>query len=107
MMFKIGDLNRRVELQSPVSIPDGMGALIPSYETVATVWAAIWSTHGSEELKSGQLSMTTSHRIRIWYYADLEADWRIKRGDDYYSIVGIINPNMSNEYLDLLCKETG
>lgn len=104
-MLKIGDLNRRIELQIPVSLPDGQGAFITTYETVITVWAAIWSAHGSEELRSGQLSMMISHRIRIWYIADIKASWRIKRDDKYYMIISIINPNMDNEYLDLLCKE--
>jgi len=103
----IGDLNKRVTLQYETKTSDGMGG----FSTVWTdagdpVWAALWPLSATETVQSMQTGMTISHRIRIRYRSVLRPSWRLKFGGTFYNIISIINPNMKNEYLDILAKES-
>ncbi len=82
-----------------------MGGMTETWKDEGHVWAAIWPTSAGEQVKQGQQAMTISHRIRIRYHGTIDSDWRIKFGDTYYSINGIVNQNQKNEVLDLVCKE--
>ena len=102
----IGALKKRITLQSPVKVTDTMGGTTISWKNEATVWAAIWSTLSSEAVRSGQLTLEITHRIRIRHRTDIKGSWKILYDGKYYSIVSIIDPNMDHKLLDLLCKET-
>jgi len=104
--MNIGALKKRIKFQSPVLTADGMGGSTVTWKDEGTVWASIWSTASNEAIRSGQLSLEITHRVRTRYRSDVDSSWRIKHGDLYYSIVSLINPNMENEMLDLLCKES-
>jgi SPP1 family predicted phage head-tail adaptor len=99
------ELNKRVVLQSPQNAADGMGDFTVTWTDVATVWAALWPVSASETIQAAQATMTITHRIRIRYRASLEASWRILWSGRYFNIVSIIDPNMSHQWLDVMCKE--
>jgi len=101
----IGDMNKRIELQYATKVSDGMGHFTETYITAATIWASLWPVSARELTQSMQTDMVISHRIRIRYRSVLRPSWRIKFGENFYNIVSIINPNMKNEYLDILAKE--
>ncbi len=101
----IGDLNKRITLQYSTRIGDGMGGFTLSWVDAATVWAALWPISAKEQVQSQGVTMTITGRIRIRYRSVLRPDWRIKYGNKFYNIVSIINPNMKNEYLDIMVKE--
>ncbi len=103
--MRIGDLKKRIDLESPVRTSDGMGGFSIVYKNEATIWAAIWPISASEQVQAMQTVMTISHRIRVRYVADIKASWRIKFGDRYFNIVSIINPNEKGQLLDIMCKE--
>ncbi len=103
--MKSGDLKKRITLQYQTKAPDGMGSFTTTWVDHATVWAAIWPISASEQVQAMQTVMTMTHRIRIRYRSVLKASWRIKFGTRYFNIVSIINPNIENEMLDLMCKE--
>lgn len=100
------ELNKRITIQSPTQVADGMGGWTTTYATVATVWAAVWPVSAKETLKAGQTAMEITHRIRIRYRAGIDASYRVLFGTRYLAIVSIINQNESGEWLDLLCMET-
>lgn len=101
----IGDLKKRVTLQSPTRTADGMSGFTVSWKDEGSVWAAIWPLSASEQVQGMQSAMTISGRVRIWYRADLKASWRLKYKNRYFNIVSIVNPNEAGVYLDLLVKE--
>lgn len=101
-----GDLNKRIEIQAPSKVGDGMGGFDEVFNTIAVVWSSIWPTSAKETVQSMQPMGTISHRIRVRYRSVLKASWRIKFGHRYFAIVAPpINPNERNEWLDLLCQE--
>lgn len=103
--MKIGDLNRRVTIQYKAKASDSLGGFTTTWTDLATVWAAIWPTTAKETIQAGQNVMTIAGRMRIRYRTNMRPDYRIKYGNKYYSISSIINPGMSNEWLDLLYRE--
>lgn len=102
----IGDLNKRITLQAPTRISDGMGGFSTVFSTVASsVAAAIWPVSANDIIQANSTTMLVTHRIRIRYRSVLKTSWRVKFGTNYYTIVSILNPNMARKHLDLLCKE--
>ena len=99
------ELNKRIEIQAPTKMPDGMGGWLVVFVTTATVWAAIWPTSANEITAANATSMVVSHRIRIRYRSVMKAAWRIKFGNRYFSIVGITSPNEGRDWQDIMCKE--
>ncbi len=103
--MRIGDLKKRITFLSDTKTSDGMGGYTTVPKNEATVFAAIWPTSSAEIVAANSISLVVTHKIRIRYRSTIRASWRIKYGDKYYSIVSIINPNMSNKFLDIMAKE--
>ena len=102
----IGDLNKLISIIGTTRVSDGMGGFTQTDSTIASdIWAAIWPVSASEQVQAMSTTMTISHRIRIRYRSVLRPSWRLKFGEKFYNIISIINPNMKNEYLDILAKE--
>lgn len=99
------DLDKRIELQATTKVSDGMGGFTNTFITLATIWAAIWPTSANEITAANATVMVVSHRIRIRYRSVLKASWRIVYAGRNFNIVSIIDPNMSHEWLDIMCKE--
>jgi SPP1 family predicted phage head-tail adaptor len=103
--MKIGDLNKRIELQYQTRVSDGMGGFMTAWTDACTIFGAIWPISASEITAMNSTTMVVSHRIRIRYRSVIKASWRIKFGLRYFNIVSIINPNEKNQMLDLMVKE--
>jgi SPP1 family predicted phage head-tail adaptor len=100
-----GDLKHRITLQYPTVAKDATGAPVTTWNDAATVWAAIWPISANETVQANATTMVISHRIRIRCRSVVRGSWRVKYGVRYFAIASIINPNMANEWLDLMCKE--
>lgn len=103
--MRIGDLNKRVTLQSPTLTADGLGGHTTAWAAETTVFGAIWPLSARESLAGGQVAMEITHRIRIRYKGGVLPTWRVKYGTRYFAVVSVINPNEAGKMLDLLCKE--
>jgi SPP1 family predicted phage head-tail adaptor len=99
------ELNKRVTWQYKTRVPDGMGGFTETYVDACTTWSAIWPVSANEIIVANSISMVVSHRIRIRYRSTFKSSWRGKFGNRYFAIAGITNPNESNEFLDVMCKE--
>ena len=104
--MKTGDLNRRVTFQYPTKATDSMGGFTTTWVDALTTWAALWPKSAKKQIEAMQPHLDVTHQIRIRYKSVLKPSWRVKYRDRYFSIVSIINPEMRNEMLDLLCKES-
>ena len=104
-MIAAGTMNRRVALQSATRAADAAGQMVPTWTTVATVWAEIETTAGSERMAIAQQVATCSHRVRIRYRADVTAGWRLMYGSRILDINAAIDEGERHESLLLLCME--
>lgn len=104
--MQIGDLNKRISIEAPTKVSDGMGGFASGYVTiVSSVPAAIWPVSSAETIQANSATLIITTKIRIRYRSVMKSGWRIKYGNRYFSIVSIIDQNERHEYLDLLCKE--
>lgn len=103
--MRVGDLNKRVALEVATRTPDGMGGATVAWTERAEVWCVIWPVNATTQIQAGQQAGSVTHRIRMRYRMDLRATWRLRYGDRYFTILGIVNPNERGAMLDLLCRE--
>jgi SPP1 family predicted phage head-tail adaptor len=77
-------LNRKIELQQLVKTPTATGGFTQSWVSVATLWAKIKNTSGSELLHADQLGATSFSDFTIRYRANINELMKIVyRGIDY------------------------
>ena len=82
--IKPNDLNRRVELQALVKVLTTTGGFTQTWSSVATIWAKIKNTSGSELLHADQLGATSFSDFTIRYRANINETMKIVyRGADY------------------------
>jgi SPP1 family predicted phage head-tail adaptor len=63
--MNIGDLNKRITLQAPTKVADGMGGWTTVFSSVASnVAAAIWPTSASDTIQANATVMVVTHRMR-------------------------------------------
>jgi SPP1 family predicted phage head-tail adaptor len=103
--MRIGELNKRIEIQIPSKVSDGMGGWISTFTTWKTVDAAIWDATSNERNQASSTNLVITHRIRIRYKQGLKASYRIKFGLRYFNITSLVNPNEANRWLDIYAKE--
>lgn len=99
--MKIGQLNRRIELQQPSGLT-GSG-----YATVVTVWAALRSAGGSEIVKFGGPSSSGQNVATIRFRTDVRAEWRVREPQSgrTFQIASYGDPDGSQTWLQLFCQE--
>lgn len=101
----VGDMRRRVALQSPTDAIDSYGQAIRTWATYATVWASVISTPGSEPQSALMQSAVTTYTITIRYRADVLPIHRILYGSLYLNIVGLSTIEGLNEHLKITAVE--
>jgi SPP1 family predicted phage head-tail adaptor len=100
-MYRPGELNERITLQSKVYIPDGLGGGSLSLEPVATVWAAVRPASGGETENSERVEATTKYKFILRYRTDLTAAQVVLwRGIDY-NVRAILDRGPSALYLEI------
>jgi phage head-tail adaptor, putative, SPP1 family len=102
--MKAGSLNRRVTLQSFVSVADEFGQEVKEWKDFATVWAHIWAGNGKEFITSGKETSSLSESVRIRYRTDVKADMRVLRDGVPMNIVAVVPDRVNREYVDLICE---
>ena len=107
--MRAGELRHRLTLQAPVETRSANGDFVPSWQTVATVWAGIKSIRGQEFWAGAQVYAEASHEIRLRYRTDVRPHWRLawdeRTGTRYLDILGVLDPDGKRSDLVLPCRE--
>jgi SPP1 family predicted phage head-tail adaptor len=102
--MNIGGKKKRVVIQYPTVTPDGMGGFGTVWADVTTVWASIWPVSAAEIIAANAPGMVITHRIRMRFRKDIKSNWRLRYHNTYFNITAIIDINMANRELEILCK---
>ena len=105
-MIPTGEMDKRVQLQSPVVSKDTSGGADKTYTTYATVWARIRSLSGKEFLAAQQVASDISHEITIRKREDVTAADRVQEGARFYDIQAPLDSDDGWDSL-LMCKRHG
>ena len=103
--MRAGRLRHRLVLQSKTYTRDSYGAALVSWTTEATVWGAIEPLTARELFAQQQIQPEAQVRIVIRYYSGLDSSWRVSHGGLYYNIVEVINRDLRNAEVTLLCRQ--
>lgn len=101
----IGEMRHRLTLQTRLRTADGAGGFTESWQDAAEnpqVWAAIETVGAGESVSHRKTGMTATHRIFLYYRADITADMRLTDGSVAYDIVAVLDRGMRKEYLEVV-----
>lgn len=99
-------LRHRITIERATMVESDYGP-IASWETVGSVSASIEPLRGRELAEYGLAQSEVSTRIRIRYLAGLRSADRITHGGTEYNVLSVINREMRNIELELMCKSSG
>jgi len=103
--MNVGRLRHQVTIIQAVSAPDGAGGLTKTWETLATVWAAVEPLRGREYFAAQQVTAEITHKVTLRYLTGVRPEMRVQFGDREFDIMAVINPQERNIYLELMCVE--
>jgi len=105
-MLRAGELRHQVTIQRRIETQDVGGAMLVSWEDVATVWAQIAPLSAREYLQSAALQSEITARIKIRHRPGLDATMRIVHGEKIYNPAAWLPDAESGiEYLTAPCSE--
>ena len=103
-MIPTGEMDKRVQLQSPVVSKDTSGGADKTYTTYATVWARIRSLSGKEFLAAQQVDSNINYEITIRQRVDVTASHRVVEGSRVFDIRAPLSDDWDTR---LMCMEHG
>jgi len=102
---RIGGMRQRLSLERPVRTAAGGGAADVAWQTVATVFAELVPSSARETFDADLKSAQVTHKVRMRYRPDVEADMRFTAGDRIFDIRSAINEDERGRWLICLCRE--
>lgn len=102
--MRAGTLNSRITIQQLAAGQDSLGQPVQTWSDVATVWANIKQSSGSETIRSDRELSVVRASIRIRYKTGLNAGMRVVAGADVYEIRAVLGDVGGKEYTDLVCE---
>lgn len=90
----------------PAAVQSSFGDLATSTDAFASgVWAAISELQGREMYKAQQFVSEVTHKINIRWRPGVVAKMTVVFRGRTFQIQAVLNPEMRNRELDLLCLE--
>lgn len=113
-MIRIGNLNRRINIQARSSSLDAYGQPVQAWNTVYSCWASINVMQTALLYQTADFISQATYRIEIRYTENLAISaanqilWTDSKGLVHtYEIKSVINDRQSDEKLIILCYELG
>jgi SPP1 family predicted phage head-tail adaptor len=95
----VTDLNKRLNIEAPVRASEEGGAAVISWQTIATVWAALRPASGREVGAQDSQTLRTSHVIWLRWRDDLSGGMRFRWGLRTFEITAIRDPDELQRWL--------
>jgi SPP1 family predicted phage head-tail adaptor len=102
-----GRLRHRVSIQNLVETQSTItGELVQSWSTVLDVWGNVEPLTGREYFSSQQMQARIDTRVTIRYSTvNITPKMIVANGTHLYNIDAVINPELRNEQIQLMCFE--
>lgn len=96
-----GELRTQVKVQKRTIGADAGGFQVPTWTTLATVWAKWVNVHGSEAWAAQSIEAEGAATVTIRYRSGIDTTCALLRGSECYEIISIDNIQQLSEYLEL------
>jgi len=103
----LSSLNRRVALEAQTLTPDGAGGYSASWNTLATIWAAIEPMSGSDVFGPDASEARVKYRITIRRRNDAFAGMRVNDGGRLFAIKAVLDDGPQSQFFTLLTEKIG
>ncbi len=104
--MRSGTLRHVIDIQDAAMVSDGIGGYVSSYSDIySNLRASIWPLSASEHISNDKIELSITHRIKIRYRSGVKADMKVVFGSREFNIKSIINSEMRNIMLEMLCEE--
>lgn len=103
-------LNRRLDLEERITIPDGAGGFDVTWQKLGTHWAEVKARTGREKLIGERVVPTAAFKIRVRATpvgtpSRPMPEQRFTDGARIYAILAVTEANDSLQYLDCWAEE--
>lgn len=98
-----GALDRRVVVQKPTFTRDAYGEPVPSFSTLATVWARFRALSGAERFVDDQVQASIEAEFVIRWRSDITPLQRISWDSETWQIEAVLEEGR-HQYLRLHCS---
>ena len=106
--MRAGLLRHVIDIQDATETNDGMGGVTVVWAAIdngTNLRASIWPLSASERISNDKIELSITHRIRVRYRSGIKADMKVVFGSREFNIKSIINSEMRNIMLEMLCEE--
>lgn len=101
---RIGEMNRRVSIETYTTSRDTDGAEIRTPSTLCTVWAKVEPLSGTERIAGQQITSETTHTFTVRYRPALTARMRVTYAGKQYEILAVLHDEARHITTALECK---
>ena len=105
--FDPGQMTARLELETPLPVPDGQGGAAITWAATASLWARIEPVSFVVTEAASAESGTISHRIWVRFRSDIAAGQRFRKGGRVFAVKLARDPDETGRYLVCQCEEEG
>lgn len=102
--MNIGQLTRKMTVETPVLTPDGGGGFTVAWDAVDDVYAALTELGGQEMPQDAQITLPHPCRIVIHYRNDLDSKMRLREDATVYNIVSLRDPDGGKTWLEIVAQ---
>jgi SPP1 family predicted phage head-tail adaptor len=103
--MEIGKLRHRIEIQKKTVESDALKQEMETWTPFASCWARVEPLNGREYIAAGQVNAELTARITMRYREGVTSDMRVVCKEKVFEILGVVNTDMRNIELVLMCKE--
>lgn len=102
----VGEMNRRIQIEYPVSTQDDTGGFESvEWQPFKTVWAHIEPLKVTQQLWSESLQHRVTHKVTIRYLKGLKSDMRFVFEGRYFQIQGFRDIEESHRFMEVMAEE--
>ena len=105
--MSIGDLRKRVTLQSESLTADGLGGQVANWVTIANLWTEMRPFMGREAVSVASFNKRITHQFLVRYRTDILTGMRLLLNNRQFLIRAVVNQSENNQWLELMAEEGG
>jgi len=98
-----GELDKKIEIQNYVRIPNEVGEEVKQWQTYANPWAKFDNSNVKDQQEAGKKTSSVVHKIVIWHRSDIDETMRVAYKGKTYSIDHVVNYKEQNVETHLYC----
>jgi SPP1 family predicted phage head-tail adaptor len=98
-------LRHRMVIETPVEVADGAGGVRRTWQSSATVWAAVQPLRAADAPPLALPGQTVTHRVTLRWRAGLTTAARLRLGSRVFSLRAVHDPEERQRILVCLAEE--